>query len=140
MTQRLGTSQRDWQENTADRDRQHQQQRATIKGKHTGMGRTLRQAKKRQQGSGHAEPEARNSSTADRDMDGPNGVASSPSGDRRLAEMPQDRREKDDGQTGDRGEQDGTKDTATCEAEGIRRGTNNRGDTNMHASRVGGQQ
>jgi len=103
------------------------------------MGRTLKQAKRRRQGGGQAEPETKrgqdNSSTDDPDRDGPNGEARSLLGDRRIEEMRRDRRTKDGEQTGDADEQERTNDTEAGEAEGIRRGTNSPDDTNMHESR-----
>ena len=72
-------------------------------------------------------------------MDGLNEDASSASVDRRLDELMQDRRDKDDGQTEYRDEKEGTNETATCGADGRRRNTNSHEDTNRQATRAGGQ-
>jgi hypothetical protein len=108
------------------------------------MGMPLKQAKRGRQDHGRAGPDAERwnsiAATNEWDVDELNEDASSTSDDRPIDEMPHDRREKDDGQPEDRDEQEGTKDTAVGEADGRRRNTNKPEDTNMQATRVGGQQ
>ena len=85
---------------TTDRDKQQQRHRATRTGKLIGMDMTSKQAKRMQQNGRRATPEADRgnvvATTNERDMDGLNEDASSASVDRRLDELMQDRRDKDD--------------------------------------------